>query len=144
MPKVIEKEDPKDPGIVGKVKEFLLLKGRIDDLSKAQSEIKKELSELVDNEGEPDEKGHLWYQLPEEVDGVSALQRQRKVSQSLDQEVAEDTLKTKGIYDRCFKMIPVLDESEVMACLYEGLLTEDDVDAMFPKKVSYAFLTPKG
>jgi hypothetical protein len=40
-------------------------------------------------------------------------------------------------------MVPMLDEAEVMACLYEGLLTEEEIDEMFPKKVSYAFLTSK-
>ena len=40
-------------------------------------------------------------------------------------------------------MMPVLKEDEVMACLYEGLITEEEVDKMFPKKVSYAFLTSK-
>ena len=36
-------------------------------------------------------------------------------------------------------MVPVLVESEVMACLYDGLLTEEEIDEMFPKSVSYAF-----
>jgi hypothetical protein len=144
MPKVIHKEDPKQPDLVGKVREFLLLKGRIDDLVSAKTEIQKDLVELVDTEGEPDEKGHLWYKLPETVEGVSSLQRQRKVSQGLDELTADKILREKGLYDRCFKQVPVLDEAEVMACLYDGLLTEEEIDEMFPKKVSYAFLTPKG
>ena len=61
MPKVIHKEDPKQPDLVGKVREFLLLKGRIDDLVSAKTEIQKDLVELVDTEGEPDEKGPLCY-----------------------------------------------------------------------------------
>jgi hypothetical protein len=40
-------------------------------------------------------------------------------------------------------MVPMLDESEVMACLYEGLLTEEEIDSMFPKSVSYAFIPSK-
>ena len=143
MPNVIEKEDPKDPGFMVKVSEFLGLKRRIDDMSKQQSILKSELSELVDTIGEPDEKGHLWLRLPHEVDGYTALQRQRKVSQTLDEDAATNILKTKGIYDRCFVMRPVLKEDEVMACLYEGLLTEEEIDEMFPKKVSYAFIPSK-
>lgn len=143
MPKVIERENPKDPGFMTKVVEFITLRSRIDDMSKQQSAIKSELSELVDTEGEPDEKGNLWLRLPHEVDGFTALQRQRKVSQSLDEDVALQILKDKGLYDRCFTMMPILKEDEVMACLYEGLLTEEEVDSMFPKKVSWAFLTSK-
>jgi hypothetical protein len=140
MPKVIQKEDPKSINpLLAKVAEYVTVKRRIDDMSKEQNKIKAELSEVVDVDGEPDEKGHLIYNLPETVSGVTALKRQRRVSQSLDQTVAEDILKKKKIYDRCFKMIPVLDEAEVMACLYDGILTEEEIDEMFPKSVSYAF-----
>jgi hypothetical protein len=144
MPKVIEKEAPKsEDGLVSKVRKFVSLKARIDDMTKEQSTIKKELSDLVDAEGTPDEKGHLWLSLPEEVDGYVSLQRQRKVSQKLDEDVAYNILTSKKLKDRCYKMVPVLDEAEVMACLYEDLLTEEEIDAMFPKAVSYAFIPSK-
>jgi len=140
MPKVIQKEDPKtvDP-LLEKVSNFVATKRRIDDLSKENNKIKAELSDLVDTDGIPDEKGHLLYDLPQTIAGVTALKRQRRVSQSLDSGVADKILKDKGIYDRCYKMVPTLDESEVMACLYDGLLTEEEIDEMFPKSVSYAF-----
>jgi hypothetical protein len=143
MPNVIERQDPQDPGFMPKVSEFITLRSRIDDMSKQRDSIKADLSELVDTVGEPDEKGNLWLRLPHEVDGFTSLQRQRKVSQSLDEDTAVELLKEKGLYDRCYAMLPVLKEDEVMACLYEGLITEEEVDKMFPKKVSYAFLTSR-
>jgi hypothetical protein len=143
MPNVIERQDPQDQGFMPKVSEFISLRSRIDDMSKQRDSIKADLSELVDTVGEPDEKGNLWLRLPHEVDGFTSLQRQRKVSQSLDEDTAVELLKAKGLYDRCYAMLPVLKEDEVMACLYEGLITEEEVDKMFPKRVSYAFLTSK-
>ena len=143
MPNVIERPEPQDPGFMPKVSEFITLRSRIDDMSTQRDSIKADLSELVDTVGEPDEKGNLWLRLPHEVDGFTSLQRQRKVSQSLDEDTATELLKAKGLYDRCYAMLPVLKEDEVMACLYEGLITEEEVDKMFPKKVSYAFLTSK-
>jgi len=144
MPKVIEKEAPKAGNpIVAKVRKYVSLRGRIEDLSKEQSSLKAELSDLVDSDGTPDEKGHIWYSLPEEVDGYISLQRQRRVSQKLDETEASKILGEKGLSERCYKMVPVLDESEVMACLYDGLLTEDEIDTMFPKSVSYAFIPSK-
>ena len=144
MPKVVERNlAGKENPLIKKVRTYISLKGKIDDLTKEQSAIKTELSALVDSEGTPDEKGHIWYSLPEEVDGYVSLQRQRRVSQRLDEEVAERILKEKGLSDRCYKMVPVLDESEVMACLYEELLTEEEIDSMFPKSVSYAFMPSK-
>ena len=144
MPKVIERNLPTEGNpIVNKVRKYVSLRGRIEDLTKEQSVLKIELAEIVDNEGTPDEKGHIWYSLPEEVDGYRSLQRQRKVSQKLDEDTARTILKQKGLTDRCYKLVPVLDESEVMACLYEDLLSEEEVDSMFPKSVSYAFIPSK-
>jgi hypothetical protein len=144
MPKVIERNLPQEGSpIVSKVRKYVSLRSRIEDLTKEQSSLKTELSALVDNEGTPDEKGHLWYSLPEEVDGYVSLQRQRRVTQKLDENEASSILLSKGLTERCYKMVPVLDESEVMACLYEGLLTEEEIDSMFPKSVSYAFIPSK-
>lgn len=144
MPKVIERNLPQEGSpIVSKVRKYVSLRSRIEDLTKEQSSLKTELSALVDNEGTPDEKGHLWYSLPEEVDGYVSLQRQRRVTQKLDEAEASSILAKKSLTERCYKMVPVLDESEVMACLYEGLLTEEEIDSMFPKSVSYAFIPSK-
>lgn len=143
MPKVIEKEDPKDATFMRKVVDFITVKKLIDDKTKEKATIQSELSNIVDEFGEPDEKGHLWIRLPHEVDGYTSLQRQRKVSQTLDEDTAEELLKSKGLYDRCYEERPVLKEDEVMACLYDGLLTEEDIDKMFPKKVTWAFIASK-
>jgi hypothetical protein len=144
MPKVITREAPKteDPFLV-KVREFLGLRNRVDDLTAQRDLLKAELSDIVDTDGEPDEKGSLYIQLPEEIDGYTALKRQRKVSQYLDSETAEKLLKDKGLFDRCYVMEPVLKEDEVMACLYDGLLSEEEIDIMFPKKVTFAFIPVK-
>lgn len=144
MPKVIERDAPKSENpLLTRVRQYVSLRSRISDLTKEQDSIKTELSNLVDTDGEPDEKGHLWIHLPEEVDGYTALQRQRKVSQYLDAGTAEKLLKDKGLFERCYEMQPVLKEDEVMACLYDGLLSEEEIDIMFPKKISYAFIPVK-
>lgn len=132
-----------DNGFISKVRAFLTLKRRIDDLVKEQSELKTYLSDVVDEFGEFDAKGHRIFELPEEVEGYVSLQRQRRVSQKLDPEEAERILKEKNLTDRCYKLLPVLDEDAVMACLYEGLLTEEDIDTMFPKTETWAFIPLK-
>ncbi len=135
--------DVSPKGLLGTVKQYINLKRRIDDLTKEQSVLKTELSDLVDKQGETDDKGHVWLPLPEEVDGVVSLKRERRVSQSLDMDAAILILTQKGLADRCIKPIPTVAEDEVMAALYEGKLTEEDVDAMFPKKITWAFITSK-
>ena len=126
-----------------KVREFISYKKQIDKLSKAQDELKKDLMQTVEEIGEVDDSGHQWLHLPEEVDGYSALQRQRRVSQKLDMDAAEEILKKKGLYDKCVKMVPMIDEDAVMGALYLGELTEEDIDQIFPKAITWAFVTKK-
>jgi hypothetical protein len=143
MPNIIPPDKPPVSSVLSKVQQFIAIKRQVDDLTKEQSQLKTFLSDLVDQEGEPDDKGHLWYPLEQEVDGYRSLQRQRKVSQSLDAYEASRILKEKGLADRCYSMQPVLNEDEVMSCLYEGKLTEEDIDTMFPKKITWAFIPSK-
>jgi hypothetical protein len=56
---------------------------------------------------------------------------------------AETILTSKGIKDRCIKLVPTINEDEIMAAYYEGLITEQEVDEMFPAKITYALLLKK-
>ncbi len=143
MPNIIPPDKKPVSSVLSKVQQFITIKRQVDDLTKEQTQLKTFLSNLVDEEGEPDDKGNLWYPLEQEVDGYRSLQRQRKVSQSLDPAEANRILTARGLADRCYSMEPVLNEDQVMACLYEGLLTEEDIDTMFPKKIIWAFIPSK-
>jgi len=129
--------------IVEKFRDFVHYKSRIDTLSKEQNLIKEELNQYVIENGVEDDRGHINFELPEEVDGFKRLQRQRKVSLGLDMDAAILILTKKGLAERCIKAVPTVAEDEVMAALYEGKLTEEDIDAMFPKKISWAFIPKK-
>lgn len=145
MPKVIKKEEPVLTDEISRdFKAFVTLKREIETLTKAQNEIKARLVDVVERYGEADDKGHVWFNLADQIDGYVAMQRQRRVSQKLDEAVAEALLTSKDLFDRCYSMQPVLQEDEVMACLYEGLLTEEEIDEMFPKTITWAFVPSKG
>lgn len=121
------------------VRQYLSLKDEATLLTNRTNQLKEQLLTAVDQE-EFDEKGHKKLILEDDIKGQVTLTKQRRVSKSLDMSIAEDILTAKGIKDKCLKMVPVLDESAIMAAFYEGLLTEDDIDTMFPAKVTYAFL----
>lgn len=143
MPKIIPQEESRfEDKTVADFRAFVKLKAQIDDLTKMQTEIKNRLVEVLEANGDVDDKGHVWYDI-DGVDGYSGMQRQRRVSQKLDMDAAQDILDNTGLSDRCVKMVPSLNEDEVMACLYEGLLTEEQVDAMFPKTITWAFIPVK-
>jgi hypothetical protein len=117
------------------VKQYLSLKSEIDLLVDRSNTLKERLKTDVQELGKTDERGHVVLEM-EDV----KLTNQRKVSKNLDMDIAEKMLREKNIYDKCVKMVPVLQENEILACVYTGELSESDIDEMFPAKVSYAFL----
>lgn len=146
MVRVVEHtEEPlsNDEAIIKKFSEWSRLKQIVEDFTKKMNGIRDELAPIIEQEDHKDDKGNFRIDLPEPVDGYVALQRQRRVSQKLDIEAAEELLSQRQLKDRCYKMVPVLDEDEVMACLYEDLLSPEDVDTMFPKTITYAFVPTK-
>jgi uncharacterized membrane protein YheB (UPF0754 family) len=126
--------------IKSNLRQYLALKKEVELLTKRQDELKSRLKATVEAAGEADDRGHVTLKVDDEITGEVTLTQQRRVSKTLDMNVAEDLLKERGIYDKCVKMIPVLQEDAIMSCVYTGELSEADVDTMFPAKISYAFL----
>jgi hypothetical protein len=126
--------------IKSNLRQYLALKKEVELLTKRQDEIKARLKLTVEAAGETDDRGHVILKVEDDIIGDVTLTQQRRVSKTLDMNVAEDLLKERNIYDKCVKMIPVLQEDAIMSCVYTGELSEADIDTMFPSKVSYAFL----
>jgi len=145
MPRVAKaaREIKTENPLVTKFRDFISLKSRIDGLTKQQNVLKEELNQYVIENGEEDERGHVSVALPSEVDGYTSIKRQRRVTQGLDIDAAILILTKKGLAERCIKAVPTVAEDEVMAALYEGKLTEQDIDTMFPKKITWAFVPTK-
>lgn len=120
------------------VLEYQNLKAQIDDLDKRAKSLRDSLMESVKVLGEPDDKGHLWMELDDEVNGVHSVLAERRVSQTLNEERAQEILAERELLDRCTKTVRVVDHDEVMACLYDELVSEADVDEMFDNKITWA------
>ena len=129
--------------LLQRVRTFVRLKTTIKSLTTDADEIKKDLSSIVDADGDEDEDGSRWLNLPAEVDGFKSLKRERRVTRKIDIEAAETLLREKGLYDRCVEQRPVLNEDEVMACFAQDLLSDEDFDMIFPSTVTYAFVPSK-
>jgi len=124
-------------------RDFIKYKSLADDATGRASEVKSSLIEIIERLGYTDDRGHQWFDFDDEIDGYYSIQRQKRISKTLDQDIAESILSERGLYDACIKMTPVLDEDAIMACLYEGTLSDEDIDAMFPAKITYAFVPSK-
>jgi hypothetical protein len=120
-------------------RQFLALKGEMSALADRQSELKKRMTQDLDAI-EPNESGHRVVEFEDDTIGNIKITKQRRVSKTLDMDIADQILTSKGIKNTCVKMIPTLDEAAIMAAFYEGYLTEEDIDAMFPAKETFAFI----
>ena len=120
-------------------RQFLALKGEMGVLADRQSELKKRMTQDLDAI-EPNESGHRVVEFEDDTIGNIKITKQRRVSKTLDMDIADQILTNKGIKNTCVKMIPTLDEAAIMAAFYEGYLTEEDIDAMFPAKETFAFI----
>lgn len=120
-------------------RQFLTLKGEMGALADRQSELKKRMTQDLDAI-EPNESGHRVVEFEDDTIGNIKITKQRRVSKTLDMDIADQILTSKGIKNTCVKMIPTLDEAAIMAAFYEGYLTEEDIDAMFPAKETFAFI----
>jgi hypothetical protein len=126
-----------DP-ITTDVREYKRLRSQIDLLTKQQKKIRDTLMQAIEEHGEPDDQGSLWLTLKEDADGTLEIKRQRRVSRSLDEGQAASILKDNDLWEQCTKTIVVVDEDAVMQALFDDELSEDDVDAIYPSKISWA------
>ena len=126
--------------LIDYVRQNSVLKERLDELTAIQSDVKKNLKQGIEELGEADDRGHIVVEIDDEVSGIARVMNQKRVSKTLDIEVAEKLLVERGIHDRCITMVPVLNEDEIMAAFYEGVISEEDIDTMFPAKVTWALV----
>lgn len=133
--------DPDD--FDSQVREFIRLKETIDSLDKRQKELRDQLMAVLDEDGYEDEKGNVLYEFDTPVDGVVRLEKQRRTTRKLDEVKAEEIIETNKLGEDVYKMVRVIDEDALMAAFYDGKLTEEELDEMFPVNVVWALRTPK-
>lgn len=136
------------------IKEFCGLKANDAQSKLRMDDQKKALNITVENDGYEDDKGHYRYDLPKPVEVpvwdtkkkaivtklCTGLLRQRRNNQNLDEDVAEKILRKKGFYDECTETITVLVPDQITKLMYQGKLTEAEVDKMFSTSVTWAFI----
>lgn len=121
---------------------FLRINDRIKEMETQKKALRDELMQFIADYGY-ETNGSQALELPEPVNGVVALVRQRKVRKMpIDEQAAERILKDKDIYDRCTVEVRELDGDQIMAAMYEGLLSEDELLEILPLKEEYS-LVPK-
>ena len=125
------------------VREYVRVKETMDALEKRSKELREKILAVVDVDGYEDDKDNILYELDTPIDGVIRLEKQRRATRKLDEDKAEEIIEAKGLSDKVYKMVRVIDEDALMAAHYEGEITEQEIDEMFPVSVVWALRTPK-
>ena len=143
------KKSPEEPrntdetSLIARTKKYAFLKSQLDYLEKEQKALREELFDVLDGDGEVDDKGNVMIQLPQEVDGFNSIIKQRRVTRKVDELKAEEIIIAHGLEETLYKTVRVVDEDALMAALYEEVLTEEEVDEMYPPKVVWALVLKK-
>lgn len=126
-------------------REMILVREQKTRIASRESELKGGLMDALETFGDPYGASgqHRTIEFPKPIRGIARFVRQAKVVNEVDETQAEAIARQRGIYDRLFKPVMTLDDSAVLVALREGLLTEEDVEVIFPKKTVYAFVAEK-
>lgn len=129
--------------LVARAKKYSFLKSQLDYLEKEQKALRTDLFETIDVDGEEDSKGNIVLELPEEVDGFVSIMKQRRVSRKVNELKAEEIIEAKGLVDKLYKTIRVIDEDALMAALYNDELTEEEIEEIYPQSIVWALVMNK-
>jgi hypothetical protein len=144
--KVIKEEVSRftDPeSLEAQVREYGKVKTSMEILETRSKELRTKLFEYLDTEGEEDDKGNIQLELPDAIDGITRLEKQRRTTRKLDEMTAEIIIDQTGLADEVYEMKRVINEDALMAAYYEGKITEEQLDEMFPTNVVWALRTIK-
>ena len=104
----VKPEEPRGPeqdDLVNQTKEYAFIKAQLEYLEKQQKELREKLFEALDGSGEPDDKGNIILELPQEIDGYVSVVKQKRVSRKVDELVADEIITAKGMEDKLYKTI---------------------------------------
>ena len=132
-----------DDGIESKSKQYAFLKKQKEYMEKQMSELRESIFEVIDESGEIDSKGNVVVEFESEVEGFGSVMKQRRVTRKINEAVAEEMIAAKGLEDKLYKTIRVVDEDALMASLYSDELTEEEIDEMYPQNVVWALVMNK-
>jgi hypothetical protein len=142
----IKEEEPRVPAVddlEAQAKQYIFFKKQVEYFESELKSLREKLFEDIDANGELDGSGNLFVELSTEIDGVTMLQKQKRVSRKIDPQMADNLIVSKGLETELYKTIQVIDEDALMAALYEGKLTEEEVDLMYPQKIVWALILNK-
>ena len=125
------------------VREYIRAKKSIDMLDGITKKLRETLFSQIDLQGEEDLNGNVVLSLGTDIEGFVGIEKQRRVSRKLNEPLAETIINAKGIGAAIYETKQVINEEALMAAYYNGDITEEELDSMFPANVTWALRTLK-
>lgn len=128
--------DPDD--LQSQVREYVKLKESMAFMEARQQELRAKIFSHIETDGEENTAGSPSVYLDEPIGAYQRVQKTRRVKRVIDEEIADRIIEETGISDEVYEMKRVIDEGALMAAYYAERITEDQLDEMFPSKVTWA------
>jgi hypothetical protein len=128
--------DPND--FQSQVAEYLRLRDSISFMETRKKELHAKIFAQIESEGEETSSGSVSLYLDAPIGEVARVQKTRRTKRVLDETVADAIIEATGIGDDVYEMKRVINEGALMSALYEEKITEEQLDEMFPVKVTWA------
>jgi hypothetical protein len=126
---------PNDPAYLRRLAlEFSKAKEFAEKAAEHANYLKKLLSEAVDSQGDPDEKGNRWIS----IDGFD-LKRERRVSRSLDVSRATEWAHANDHWTAVSEVVEQLSEDRLLTLAWERQDLASEVSALYSEKEVWAF-----
>ena len=123
------------------VSAWYALKQQANLLNEEMESRKNRIKAVVQKYGETDpETGSLFLKLGDPLhNGIAELKNQCQTSHRMNEEVTEEILEAKGLWDEMVEWVAIPDEGRIRAAFYDNKISQDELDRMFPTRVQYAF-----
>lgn len=139
---VRSKSDP----LPEEARQYVTLKDSHSELGSRIKDLRDRIISRVKDTGVEIEGGHQFLALPDDVAeaiGLKGFKREKRVSQSFRKDELMEMLKEKGLYKEVTKVVRVLDEDALSAAVFEGRISEAELNAVVDEKVTWALTMEK-
>jgi hypothetical protein len=93
----VKEEEPRVPAVddlESQAKQYIFFKKQVEYFESELKSLREKLFEDIDANGEVDGSGNLFVELSSEIDGVTMLQKQKRVSRKIDPQMADKLFKS--------------------------------------------------
>jgi len=124
------------------VSDWFALKRQSNLLAERLDQGTKNLKGILQKYGEKDPSdGSLYLDLGDPIgdERIAWMKNLMVSSKRMNEEVCEEILTDKGMWEEMTEVIRVPDESRILAAYYDKRITDDELARMFPQVDSYRF-----